>query len=476
MPKGYSSYDRERDDLTQAKPKLIDVAATFPPKFKPFLTEKARWKVTYGGRGGAKTESCAKALLLMGKKQPLRILCCREIMQSIKQSSHQVLATMIEELGLGSYYTVEKGMIYGPFVDWVDANGQRKKRRTEFLFAGLREMSVAQIKSFHDVQIAWIDEAQAISKRSMQVLAPTIRRAGGSDPSFPCEIWLSYNPTYEHDWVHETFVNNDPPDDSIVIPMSFEDNPWFDRSGLRPLMEEMRRRNYEEYLHVWAGECLKFWEGQIYLNELKEADEEGRIGEVPYRSDAPCQAAFDIGGGNDATSIWIFQPVGDMIHLIDYYEAVQSTVDAHLRWIESRPYVVDKYWLPQDAKQKHAGMAHSYEQLVRMKGKKVQIVPTGAGSVEEGINAVRTLFPRMKFDRKRCAKGLIAIRNYRYELEGNEERVFKTHPVHDKYSHANDSLRYLCMAYRTAKDAKSDMSKYRNANPFRGQSDGWMTL
>lgn len=473
MPKGYSSYHRERDDLERDhKPQIIHAKATFVPKFRPFLTEKTYWKVIYGGRCSGKTESCAKALLLMGQQQPLRVLACREIMQSIRQSSHQVLAESVGELGLESFYTVEKQSIYGPFINWTDARGITKKRRTEFLFAGLREMTVSQIKSFHGINVCWIDEAQDITQRSMQILAPTIRRAGSSDPNAPCEIWLSFNPTRETDWVYQNFVL-DQMDNSTVIQCNWRDNPWFDASGQRPQMEEMRRKRYEEYLHVWEGECLRFWQGQIYLNEIREAEEEGRVTDVPYRSDAPCQVAMDIGGKNDATAIWIFQPCGDMIHLIDYHEAVQSTVDFHLKWIESKPYVIDKYWLPHDAAQHHAGMAHSYEQLVRAKGKKVQIIPAGAGSVEEGINAVRTLFPRLKIDARKCARGLVAIRNYRYELAGDEEGVFSPNPLKDKYSHGADALRYVCMAFKNFKDARVDTRKYHNANPFRGVESGW---
>lgn len=476
MPKGRSSFHNQRDDLSSPTPlpRSVNISATFPPKFKPFLTERTYWKVVYGGRGSAKTESCAKALLLMGKQQPLRILCCREIMQSIKQSSHNVLSAMVGELGLEEYYTVEKQSIYGPFLDWTDARGVRKKRRTEFLFAGLREMTVSQIKSYHDIQICWIDEAQDITSRSMQVLTPTIRRAGGSDPNAPCEIWLAWNPTRESDWVFQSFVAGEPLEDSTVIQMNWRDNPWFEQSGLYKQMDEMRRRQYDMYLHVWEGECIKYWQGQVYLNELKEADEEGRLCDVPYRSDLPCYVAMDIGGKNDATAIWIWQPTPDgMIHLIDYHEAVQSTVDYHLKWIESKPYVIDKYYLPHDAQQRHAGMQHSYEQLVRAKGKKVQIVPAGAGSVEEGINAVRTLFPRMKFDARRCARGLSAIRNYRFEII-DDDGTFSSTPVKDKYAHGSDSLRYACMAYRIGRETKVDLSKYHSNAPRSGSD--WMTL
>lgn len=451
------------------------LAATFPPIFEPFLTKKARWKVCYGGRGGGKTESIAKALLLLGKQQPLRVLCCRETMSSIKQSSHQALAAMVGILGLETYYTIERDRIFGPLVDIKDpVTGAVKKKRTEFFFIGLRDLNVSAVKSYFDIQIAWIEEAQTVSRHSLRILEPTIRRAQGSDPASPSEIWVSFNPTYEHDAIYQLTL--DPPKDSIIIPMNWRDNPWFDASGLRQSMEEMRRRNPEEFQHVWEGQCLRYWEGQIYLNELKLADAEERITDVPYRSDATCEVVMDIGGAGDATALWIYQPIGDYLHFVDYYEKVQSSLDYFLKWIETKPYVITKYWLPHDARQRHAGMEQSYESLVRARGKKVQIVPGGAGSVAEGINAVRTLFPRIKIDKDKCARGIECLRNYRFEIESDEHGTFKSLPVHDKFSHGADAMRYACVAYRSDREVRFDPTRYFNSQPFRGDAYGWMTV
>lgn len=451
------------------------IDATFPPIFEPFLTQAARWKICFGGRGGGKSESIAKALLLMGQQRPLRILCCRETMSSIKQSSHQVLATMIGILGLEHFYTIERDRIYGPWVDVKDAEtGQPKRRRTDFFFIGLRDQNVGAVKSYHDINVAWVEEASQITRRSLRLLEPTIRRAQGSDPDAPSEIWLSFNPEHTYDPVYQLVQN--PPEDSIIIEMSYRTNPWFEESGLRKSMEEMKRRNYEEYLHVWEGHCLKFWEGQVLLNELKAAEAEGRICEVPYRSDAECHVTFDIGGGHDATALWVWQPIGDHIHFIAYHERVQSNLDYFLKWLENQPFVITKYFLPHDARQRHAGMSQSYESLVRARGKKVQIVPGGKGSVHEGINAMRTLFPRMKFDAERCARGLECLRNYRFEVEMDGSGGLSSAPVHDVFSHGADSMRYTCVAYRINKELKSEPGRYFNAAPFRGDSNAWMAL
>ena len=467
---------RKKAEKAPKGPALINITASFPPKFEPFLTTQARWKVVYGGRGSGKTESIAKALLLMAKERPMRILCVRETMQSIKQSSHAVLASMIGVLGLEDFYTVEQSTIYGP---WIEVEhhetGVKIKKRSEFFFAGVREMSVSALKSYYDIQILWGEEAQSISKRSLRIIEPTVRRAGGTDPSLPSELWFSFNPESENDAVYERFIV-DPPPDALVIELNWRDNPWFEQSGLMRDLEETKRRNHSEYLHVWEGHCLRHFAGQVYQAELEQCEKDERVCDIPYRSDAPCEVYFDIGGKGDATVLWVAQTIGDYIHVIDYHEAVQSTVDYFIKWVESKPYVVTKYWLPHDARQTHAGMTQSYEALVRAKGKKVQIVPGGRGSVAEGINALRTLFPRLRFDKTKCAKGLEHLRQYRFELEDDSKGGFKSVPVHDIHSHACDAARYMAVAFRVVKEIKTPIGKYFNPHPFRGVEGGWMSV
>src|SRR6185312_16011620 len=125
--------------------------ALFPKKLK-FLFEPHRYKVPYGGRGGAKSWGIARALLILGAQKPLRVLCTREIQKSIADSVHKLLDDQIQALGLGGFYTVTKTGIVG-------RNG------TEFLFAGLRH-NISNIKSFEAVDIVWVEEAQSVSKQS----------------------------------------------------------------------------------------------------------------------------------------------------------------------------------------------------------------------------------------------------------------------------------------------------------------------
>jgi phage terminase large subunit len=149
--------------------------AQFPAKLQ-FLFHPQRYKVLYGGRGGAKSWGIARALLIQGTQRPLRILCARETQRSIGDSVHKLLSDQIEALGLGAFYAVQKSTILG-------ANG------TEFIFAGIRQ-NVSNIKSYEACDICWVEEAQTVSKSSWDVLIPTIRKTDS-------EIWVSFNPDLE---------------------------------------------------------------------------------------------------------------------------------------------------------------------------------------------------------------------------------------------------------------------------------------
>lgn len=442
----------------------ITVEAQFPPYFEPLLTKKARWKCVRGGRGGAKSTSIAKALLLIGQQKPVRILCVREVQQSIRESVHNLLASEVANLGLQSFYTVERTSIFGPWVPVTTDKGVTVNKRTEFIFAGLKG-NVSQIKSYNDISYCWLEEASACTAYHLRILSPTIRNPGS-------EIWVSYNPERENDAIH--LMMNDPPEDSIVINCQYYDNPWFGEPLLTE-MEEMKRKDYNLYLHVWEGHCLKYYEGAVYLNEMKLAEQELRITDVPYRPDAPPpQVAMDI-GFYDMTACTVFQQVDDFINILAYHQNRQKPLEYYLAWLESLPYPIGKIWLPHDARQRTATSGpNTYESLVRAKGHRVQVV--GHHLINEGINALRTIFPRMRIDADGCYDLVECLKRYRYELEDDNKGGFKQVPVHDAFSHGADSARYMAMALRKQRNDKHPAGKYANLMPFRGQTDGWMSL
>lgn len=211
----------------------VEIELNIPEKMLPFWTEQCRHKVAHGGRGGAKSHSIARMLLAKGRVKPIRWLCTREVQKSIKDSVHKLLADRIDEMGLGGFYDVQRDTIKG-------RNG------TEFLFAGLKEHTIDSIKSFEGCDGVWIEEAHSVSQRSAQVLVPTIRKPGS-------ELWWSYNPDQEDDYVHNRFVINKDPQ-SIVVEINWRDNPWFP-AELEYERQQLKAINEDLYNHVWEGKC-----------------------------------------------------------------------------------------------------------------------------------------------------------------------------------------------------------------------------
>lgn len=392
--------------------------AEFPVKLEG-LFRKSRYKVLYGGRGGAKSWGIARALLIKGAKDPIRILCAREFQTSIKDSVHKLLCDQIESLGLLSFYEITQTSIRG-------RNG------TEFSFVGLKN-NVANIKSYEGVDICWVEEAQTTSRLSWNVLIPTIRKEGS-------EIWISFNPELETDETYQRFVAN-PPQDCITMKVNWYDNPWFPET-LRQEKDALKARDEEAYNQVWEGLCRQTVDGAIFAKEMQQAEKDGRICRVPYDATKPVHAVFDL-GWSDSTAIWFLQFVGMETRLIRYIEDSQKTISYYLATMQTYGYVYDKIWLPHDAENKTlAAAGRSIDDIVRAAGYKTEIMPRVP--ILDSINAARTIFPNCYFDREHTADGLACLRHYRYEVDP-ETGQFSRNPLHDHYSHGADAFRYIAL-------------------------------
>src|SRR6185312_9774229 len=252
-----------------------------------FLFEHHPYKTLYGGRDGVKSWSIAQALLLLGTgsipgwPNPLRILCGRETMDSIRESVHQLLTDQIVRLGLESFYTPLQSEIRG-------------KNGTEFVFCGLRKQTVSSIKSYEAIDIFWGEEASTVSRRSLTILLPTIRKPGS-------EMWFSLNPDLVTDAVYQDFILS-PPKGAFTVRTSWRDNNWLSPESKQKI-ETLRERDPDTYEHVYEGATRSTVEGAIYKAQIQQAEKEGRIRPVPYDHTRPVDTFFDLGYG-DRVSIW----------------------------------------------------------------------------------------------------------------------------------------------------------------------------
>jgi len=223
-----------------------------PEIFFPLLDKSYRYRnyIWYGGRGGAKSRSIGTGLIMRACESKEIILCCREIQNSIKDSVKKLLENEIKRLGLQSVFKITLDSIICT------------ETESEFLFKGLRG-NIDSVKSTEGVTIVWVEEAHTLSQYSIDVLWPTIREAGS-------EIWASYNPKFETDPIHRKFVIEEPPPRSLVIKVTFRDNPWFPEE-LREEMEHDRKTDHDKYLHKWEGECMVSSEEQIFSGKWQIA-------------------------------------------------------------------------------------------------------------------------------------------------------------------------------------------------------------
>ena len=408
--------------------------AEFPSKLRP-LFEAIRYKILEGGRGGAKSWSAARALLTLGVLNPLRILCAREVMKTIKESVHQLLKDQVEALGYESVYTdITENSIKG-------ING------TTFTFTGLRSVTAANLKSFEGIDIVWVEEGQAVSQRSWNILIPTIRKENS-------EIWVTFNPELDSDDTWVRFVENPHPD-SVVIHINHNDNPWFTKILEQERVHAKRTMDTETYDNIWEGTPRTVLEGAIYAHEVRAMVKSGRYAKHPYDPRLPVHTAWDL-GWNDQNTIICFQILRGEITIIDYLEASFLTPAMWVKVLDKLPYVWGTDYLPWDGNTTSKQTGKSYKQQLKKLGrKKVLHQNQHDGNEEKRIKAARTLYPRMYMDNthfydfevgemvvvRGVGRLMECTKRYRRNVPTTTEEP--STPRHDQYCHGCDALGML---------------------------------
>lgn len=395
----------------------MELELDFPEKLD-FLFQPSRYKILYGGRGSGKSWGVARALIAKAVQNPIRVLCARELQNSISDSVIALLADQIKSMGLEAFFDVQRTAIYG-------------KNGSEFSFVGLKH-NVTSIKSFEGVDICWVEEGQAVSKTSWETLIPTIRKPGS-------EIWVTFNPDLDTDETYKRFVVN-PPNNAIVRKVNWNDNPWFPEV-LKDELEQLKEKDPDSYLNVWEGHTRQMLEGAVYANELRKAQEENRVRDFLIDTNIPIQTFWDLGWA-DMTSIWFVQYIpGGEVRIVDFYQNCQKTIDHYVHVLENKGYVYKDWWLPHDAENKNM-TGKSVKDILESMGKPIRITPKL--SIADGINAARTLLNRCYIHETNCADGMQNLRHYRYDVDPNT-KMFSNKPLHDQHSHAADAFRYVAV-------------------------------
>ncbi len=419
--------------------------------FRPLL-DPARYKGAYGGRGSGKSHFFADLLVEECIRVPgTRAVCLREVQKTLQESSKRTIEDKIQKLGVGHLFDVTKPEIRTPGGGII-------------IFNGMQDHNAESIKSLEGYRIAWFEEAQSMSERSLSLLRPTIRVQDS-------EIWFSWNPTRKADAI-EVFLRQDPPTNAIVVKANWRDNPFWN-STLEGERQLELKKYPERYEHTYEGDYARAFEGAYFAALLTQARNEGRIGNVAADPLLPLRAVFDLGGSGataDAMAIWIVQWVGQEIRVLDYIEGIGQVLGHYTTELRARGYQQAICILPHDGVNSNAITGKRYEDHLRDAEFDVLVVPNqGKGASAMRIEAVRRILPKCWFDEKKTEAGRDALGFYHERKD--EKRSVGLGPEHDWSSHAADAFGLMAVAYE---DPSRTHGKLKPLNLMPRGAGGWM--
>lgn len=402
------------------------------PRALKGLLHPRRYKGAYGGRGGAKSHFFAEQLVLRCFKSTTRAVCIREVQNSIRDSVRQLLVDKIQKLGLGPHFEVLEAEIRGP-------NGSL------IIFRGMQSYNAETIKSLEAYDIAWVEEAQTLSEKSLELLRPTIRKEGS-------EIWFSWNPRNRTDPVDIFFRKRPMPESEMLsVMVNWRDNPWFP-DVLRKEMEHDKKVDPETAEHVWEG-GYGMQHGAILARWVERAERAGRINEgVTYDRGGPgIEISSDI-GFRDTASWWFWQRRIGGFHVLDYDQDSGLNAEDWIKRLQERltqrGWSLGKIWLPHDARAKTFAAKHTaVEQFLSVfKTPHVGVVPVSTKA--DRINAARAIIQRCEFHKTHCETGLDGLRAWEYEWNPDLQ-TFSREPLHNFASHPSDAFSYGCQVMQS---------------------------
>ena len=441
------------------------VRVSVPRKLQPLL-QPARYKACFGGRGGGKSHFFAELLVARCFAGPVRAVCIREVQASIRESVRQLLVDKISKFGLEWFFHITEREIRG-------RNGSL------IIFKGMQHYNAENIKSLEGFDIAWVEEAQVFSERSLRMLRPTIIRKEGS------EQWYSWNPRSDQDAVDKFFRGGGRDFSSaILVETNWRDNPFLTADTIQEKDEDYAA-DPDVAENVWGGAYESVTEGAYYAKLILAAERQGRIGDFPYDPEWPLFTAWDI-GVDDYTAIWFLQVIGGTrVVAVDYFETQNEGAEqirdlalpelnpkidqAAAQLIELGrlvPYRYKKHFLPHDVKVREWG-AGAKSRVLTLMGLGVKPINAGvAADPSDRINAGRALLPMCYFnDSPTVQVGIRRLR--RYSRKFNKALGVWGSPEHDENCHGADAFGEFALncGIKPPKTEKPEEPKW----PYKGE-------
>lgn len=374
-----------------------------PRAFRPLL-KPARYKGAFGGRGSAKSHTFAEMLLERCLMQPTRAVCVREHQRTLDDSVKRLLEDKIQHYELGGHFRTLKTHIETP-------------RGGTIIFLGLKDHTAESIKSLEGFDVAWVEEAQVLSQRSLDLLTPTIRVPGS-------EIWFTWNPRAATDPVDRFLRTKPVPPQAVVVEVNYRDNPWFS-DELQREMEWARAHDPEKYAHVWLGKYEQLTEARVFKN--------WSIDDFDTPDDAVFYFGGDWGFAQDPTCLvrcWI---EGRRLYIDAEAYAVGVEIEDTPALFDSIEDGMAREWVITADSARPETISH----MKRHGYPKMRAANKGAGSVEEGVKFLQS------YDiivHPRCKHTIDELTLYRYRTDIRTGQVLPK--LEDKKNHVIDSLRY----------------------------------
>jgi phage terminase large subunit len=380
------------------------------PRWLLPLLEPARYKGAHGGRGSGKSHAFAEMLVERCVMAKTDAVCIREVQRSLAQSVKRLIEMKIEDMGVGKLFEVQQAVIKAPHGGLI-------------IFQGMQNHTSDSIKSLEGFDVAWVEEAQSLSQRSLDLLRPTIRKPGS-------ELWFTWNPSQETDPVDALLRCDNPPPDAVIVQANYRDNPWLP-DVLRAELEYDRARDPDKFSHIWLGEYQRNSEARVFRNwRVEEFDApEGvtfRLGaDFGFSIDPSVLVRCYIEGRNLYIDHEAWQIGCEIDRLPDLFMSVPEAEEWPMVADSSRPETISHL------------RRHGFPRILS--------AVKGPRSVEEGVEFLKS------FDiivHPRCQHVIDELTLYSFEVDAQTQLVLPK--LADKNNHCIDALRYACEGVRRA--------------------------
>lgn len=387
---------------------IVDIQ--IPPKLIPVFNSRSRYKGAYGGRGSGKTRTFALMTAVEGYMAAEgggtgMILCAREFMNSLSESSFEEIKQAIQSVAwLNDYY------------ECGDRYIRTKNKRVNYAFTGLRH-NLDSIKGKSRIILAWVDEAENVSEMAWQKLLPTVREDNS-------EVWVTWNRERKGSATDKRFIQQ--PHEHIVE-LNYKDNPWFPDVLDQERLSDRERLDDATYQWVWEGAYLEASDAQIFKDKFVVKDFE------PKENWDGAYLGLDFGFANDptaATKSWVYD---DTLYI--EYEAckVGLEIDDTARYLKAEIPDIERYDVIADN-----ARPESISYLKRNGIPKAKACDKGKGSVEDGIAHLKSY--KQIVIHPRCTETAQEFRLYSYKKDRLSGEILPV--IVDKHNHLIDSLRY----------------------------------